>query len=436
MKKQITLLFIAIILSFSACKRNEYQKYFNSGMEKLYKGQYKEAIDDFTKAIEEKPTDSAYYRRGVCEYNLYLLLLNKSNSSNANELLSCVGYSISAENDFDKTIELNSNFGRAFWFKAEIQRITTGENKEAIKNYTKALELIKKNDCEYEKYCYYGRAHSREKIKDYKGAESDFTNYIQKMSKDTNITALIEAYMSRGNIRSVILKNKAKCLEDYYSIIKLKPNYSDVYIKIADVYLIEKKFDSAKVYYSKALELNPVNYEAFCHFGNLLKVQLKTKKAIEYYDKAIELNPKYSDAYYFRGICKWYLDSINEKYDPCSDIKKAIDLGFDGSNYNLNAKDIYKKICEKPDLQILQKNEIKKYGNFRTICVVVKNNTTSLMSYVELNATWYDSKGTVVGTGMGNTTNLAAGAKRTIEVTGMDIYNAVKYELSDPEYHY
>ncbi|MDR9399578.1 MAG: FxLYD domain-containing protein, partial [Salibacter sp.] len=59
----------------------------------------------------------------------------------------------------------------------------------------------------------------------------------------------------------------------------------------------------------------------------------------------------------------------------------------------------------------------------------VKNNTDDLATYVELKGTFYDENGKIVGTAMGNATNLASNAEKTIDVLGLDIDNAAKYEI-------
>ncbi|TDW99364.1 FxLYD domain-containing protein [Dinghuibacter silviterrae] len=84
------------------------------------------------------------------------------------------------------------------------------------------------------------------------------------------------------------------------------------------------------------------------------------------------------------------------------------------------------------DLIILQSNAKTESLNGEThitIDAVVQNNSSQLMDYVQVSASFYDKNGKVVGTGMGNTTNLAAGAKRTIEVIGINIDSAARYEL-------
>jgi|SRR6185437_16842433 len=81
-----------------------------------------------------------------------------------------------------------------------------------------------------------------------------------------------------------------------------------------------------------------------------------------------------------------------------------------------------------PDLQILQKVYQPSYGA-ALVHVQVRNNTSSLMSYVQVNITFYDKNNNIVGTGMGNTSNLAGGATRTIDAIGMNIENCDHYDV-------
>jgi hypothetical protein len=80
-------------------------------------------------------------------------------------------------------------------------------------------------------------------------------------------------------------------------------------------------------------------------------------------------------------------------------------------------------------IQHSEKKETLDGSTYRTIHVQVQNNDSELQDYVEVKATWFDKDGKIVGTGMGNTTNLAANAKRVIDVQGMEVDNAAKYEL-------
>lgn len=84
----------------------------------------------------------------------------------------------------------------------------------------------------------------------------------------------------------------------------------------------------------------------------------------------------------------------------------------------------------KPDVEILKQSA--KYEptlSSYTIHCRLKNNTTELISYLDLKATFYDKNGNIVGTGIGNAANFAAGAEKTVDVMGLDIQNCDKYEV-------
>ncbi|GGG33287.1 FxLYD domain-containing protein [Hymenobacter glacieicola] len=83
---------------------------------------------------------------------------------------------------------------------------------------------------------------------------------------------------------------------------------------------------------------------------------------------------------------------------------------------------------EKPDLEILKTSETA--NEFaRTIHVKVRNNTDHLIQYADLKGVYYDKGKNIVGTGMGNAANIAAGATKTIDIMSMGIENADSYEV-------
>lgn len=65
-----------------------------------------------------------------------------------------------------------------------------------------------------------------------------------------------------------------------------------------------------------------------------------------------------------------------------------------------------------------------------TIHCRVKNNTGNLYTYLDITATFYDKDGNIVGTGMGNATNLAGGATKTVDVMAMGVENADSYDVA------
>lgn len=102
-------------------------------------------------------------------------------------------------------------------------------------------------------------------------------------------------------------------------------------------------------------------------------------------------------------------------------------LGKNEKKENINA---LKESESVPDIEILKHNATyEETMDSYTVHCRVKNNTEELIGYVDLKATFYDKKGNIVGTGIGNAANFAAGAEKTIDVIGLDIQNCENYEV-------
>jgi tetratricopeptide (TPR) repeat protein len=96
---------------------------FDRGINLEKSGYYKEAIDEFTHAIAEEPSDPyAYYNRGVCRKIL--------------------GDYQGAIDDQTIAVSLDPSNGDAYFNMAEsLQKL--GKKDEAIVNYQKAADLLK-----------------------------------------------------------------------------------------------------------------------------------------------------------------------------------------------------------------------------------------------------------------------------------------------------
>ena len=108
-------------------------------------------------------------------------------------------------------------------------------------------------------------------------------------------------------------------------------------------------------------------------------------------------------------------------------------LGKDEKKENIKTSNetISSKVSETvPDIEILKHDATYEATmDSYTVHCRVKNNTEKLIDYVDLKATFYDKKGNIVGTGIGNAANFAAGAEKTIDVIGLDIQNCDTYEV-------
>lgn len=102
------------------------------------------------------------------------------------------------------------------------------------------------------------------------------------------------------------------------------------------------------------------------------------------------------------------------------------------SNSRTNSKTDYTTVTEnsKPDVEILKQSaKYESTMSSYTIHCRLKNNSTDLITYLDLKATFYDKDGNIVGTGIGNAANFASGAEKTVDVIGLDIQNCETYEV-------
>lgn len=88
------------------------------------------------------------------------------------------------------------------------------------------------------------------------------------------------------------------------------------------------------------------------------------------------------------------------------------------------------KESKKKDVEIVKTSDsYESFTNSYTIHCRVRNNTSKLIQYLDITATFYDKKGNIVGTGIGNCVNLAGGSEKTVDVIGLDIDNVDSYEV-------
>ncbi len=182
---------------------NDAKAYFYKGNVYYEKGDYKRAIENYTKAIiMNRVYSEAYFNRAMCYYNL----------KDYNEAIA----------DYTKAIELDpnnpilyNNRGDCFYLKEDFQK--------ALEDYSKAISL---ND-KYMK-AYYNRGLSNACIEQYEKAIEDFTQAIN-FSPD-----FAQAYLLRGMCYEY-LKDYEKAKADLQKALELNPNLEEAKDRLAAV---------------------------------------------------------------------------------------------------------------------------------------------------------------------------------------------------------
>ncbi|MEH2196879.1 tetratricopeptide repeat protein [Nostoc sp.] len=261
--------------------------YVKLGDECFEKGEYPNAIANYTKALKVKSSDiDLYYRRGLAHYQLgdyeaaiadysqaiYINIHDAKSYNKRGLALSQLGRLEEAINDYTEAIRINPNVAVAYKNRAEA-RSHVGDNQGAIEDYTQAIKINP----------HYADAYKNRGIARYLlGSQSVFPQAIKINPQDAI------AYKKRGNARSD-LGDFEGAIEDYTQSIQINPNYADAY-------------------YNR---------------GNARSDLGDFQGAIEDYTQAIQINSNYADAYYNRGNIRL---EIADKQGAIEDFQKAADI--------------------------------------------------------------------------------------------------------------
>ena len=188
---------------------------------------------------------------------------------------------------------------------------------EAIKYYTKAIELEPDNIQYYEKraYCYFAWAEYDE---DFENAIKDYTKVIESNPKNLldMLDERAECYENIGELE--------KAIEDYKAIIEIDPSHIGAYMGRAHCYIYTEKYDEAIKDLTKIIESYSDNLKFIEHRAHCYKKIKDYDNAISDYKKFLEMTGDcYPDIFYELGYL-YFKKGENEEANMC--YKKACEL--------------------------------------------------------------------------------------------------------------
>ena len=174
-KKMFLLTFTLVITGIAAIQMAQGQAdnpatYYNSGLQKSNRGQYKAAISDFNKAIRIKPNyGKAYIGRGIAK--------------------DAIGQHLEAIGDYNKAISLDLEDAEDLlaYYKRGLAKYNTGQYIQAVSD----LDVVIRRKPDFAN-AYYNRGLAKSILAQYEEAISDFNEAIQLK------TGFFEAYYNRG----------------------------------------------------------------------------------------------------------------------------------------------------------------------------------------------------------------------------------------------
>jgi len=167
----------------------------------------------------------------------------------------------------------------------------------------------------------------------YEEAVMIFEKYTKKYPSDQNgFLELGIAYFQRGD-------GFDKTYEIYQRAIALDPSNGDIYYNLAQVLVLEERYQEAENWFKKAIECNPDIEGWWISRANVARVNGNLDLAYEIYYEALNLFPTWSPLYYEISLL-YSMKNNNE--EAITNIEKALNLEETPSlSYLIRAGKIY-----------------------------------------------------------------------------------------------
>ena len=273
------------------------ENYFEAGNKASQRGNYKDAIANYDRAIERKPNHaSAYNNRGITKANL-------------RDYPAAIA-------DYDRAIELNPDFTEAYNNRGNA-KAELGKYLGAITDYDRAIEL--KPDYAV---TYYNRGTTKVNLENYHDAIADFDRAIELKPDHTS------AYYNRGSAK-IKLEEYPAAIADFDQAIELKPDHAGVYNNRGSAKTKLEEYPAAIADFDQAIELNPDFAEAYNNRGSAKTKLEEYPAAIADFNRAIELKPNDAEAYNGRGLAE---AKLGDYHVAIADFGRAIELNPDFAN--------------------------------------------------------------------------------------------------------
>jgi tetratricopeptide (TPR) repeat protein len=230
------------------------------------------AIKYYSGAIDAQPRAELYLKRGVTWSNRYYNL-----GKSAEDLRNAV-------KDYTKAVEINPQYGEAFFQRAGLWR-EWGLDDKAINDLSRSIELNEKRDS-----ALFSRALAHRRLGRFTQAIADLNKSIE-LKGDLPGAAI--TYIARGEVY-VELGDLESAIADFSRVIEAEPRYPGPYLHRARAWRAKGDLRQAIGEYTLFIERLPSNGEAYtergyCH-ANLGNEEL----AVRDFERAANLESDFS----------------------------------------------------------------------------------------------------------------------------------------------
>jgi tetratricopeptide (TPR) repeat protein len=270
---------------------------------------YKEAIDDFNRAIQLYPEYPAVY-------------------NNRGNVLLGLGAVREAIKDFDRALLLAPGYAAAYSNRAGAY-MKLGQIEQAIAGYTKAIQLTPTSPAALS-----GRGRAQLAANRPHGAIRDFTRAV---SLDARFGA---GYRSRAEAK-LSIERYDEAIEDFSRAIAFEPRNADIYALRGQAYLESGNAPSALKDFSTAVELSPNSATALAARGLAFARAEAFDEALNDFARAIELDPRSPKVYAYRA---WTYRQQQQPELALKDIERAFKLDANSAEAHWARGEIYEAL--------------------------------------------------------------------------------------------
>jgi tetratricopeptide (TPR) repeat protein len=311
---RLLVIIVTACLPLVAFTQNAKQ-YYKTGLTFVEAGNYQDAIDQFTKALDLEPEYTQAYVERARSYEAYGDLKNAADDlkralvfeQKEPELYydaARVNFSLERYKDalqlVTQSTELDRKSEASFRLLARIQ-LALEDYSNALVSINKALTL--KDNPENNFY----RGQISEKMKNYIQAETDYTKAISKNQQ------YAEAYLALAGLRLQMDKPQ-EAMESCNTLLALEPLNKEALLIRSRIYAKLTEYPKAIDDMSKILFNNPDDKEMYLVRGNYYQEFTQHQNAINDFSKALLIDPKFPEAIYKRAF----------SYEQVGDFKSAI----------------------------------------------------------------------------------------------------------------
>jgi WD40 repeat protein/tetratricopeptide (TPR) repeat protein len=281
---------------------NFFNLYHGRGWTQHSLGHFKEAIEDFDRAINlglgVLDMADAYFGRGQANYQTGLATLNKNALRRAHD-------------DFERLLELNPTHRDGYIWRAWAS-VQLGELEQALTEFRPALDANPQSGPAYQ-----GRGQAYFQQGDFEEALSAFEQAIELSPQDGSL------YFWRGWTR-YWLNEPGWAIRDFDRALALGVTIPDLYLGRGQAHLRLDELAQARADFDAVIEQNPDGYpDAYAGRGQVYYQQGLYTQAVLEYDQAIQREG--NNAFHFSARAEVYFQ-LGDYLRAIGDLTQALDL--------------------------------------------------------------------------------------------------------------